>query len=166
MADVVLFDNGRAFFSGDAPQPLRYLLHAATTSDNFATTERLLLEARSRWPEYADAHVALYKFYFVAVRYVDAERAVWRALRDAARCGGFDRNYRRLHSQSAQWSARDGAARWYLFNLKALGVVRLRRMRPLAAQRVLKKLLELDLVDEIGGGAFLQIANAVVGKDD
>ncbi len=166
MAEVLLFDGGRAFFSSDAPQALRYLLHSATLSENSAMTEKLLLEARSRWPGEPDAHVALYKFYFVTVRYADAERAVWRSLREAAKKGGFTRNYRRLHPDSCDWSARDGATRWYLFNLKALGVVRLRRMRPLMAQRVLSKLLELDPVDEIGGAAFLQIANAVVGDDD
>ncbi len=166
MAEVLLFDGGRAFFSANAPTALRYLLHSALQSDSFAKTERLLLEARSRWPHEPDAHIALYKFYFVAVRYVEAERAVWLSMREAARVGGFTRNYRRLQPDTAQWLSREGATRWYLFNLKALGVVRLRRMRALSAQRVLKKLLQLDPVDEIGGGAFLQIANAVVGDDD
>lgn len=166
MAEVLLFDGGRSFFSSDAPVALRFLLHSATQSDNANSTEKLLLEARSRWPAEPDAHLALYKFYFVTVRYAEAERAVWRSLREAAKLGGFDRNYRRLTMTSAEWRRRDGAPRWYLFNLKALGVIRLRRMKAHAAQCVLKKLLELDPVDEIGGGAFLQIADAVVNDDD
>ncbi len=166
MAEVLLFDNGRSFFTGgDAPQPLRFLLHSATQSTDAATTERLLLEARERWPQHADGHLALYKFYFVAARYVDAERAVWRSLREAAALGGFHYRYRRLDRDSADWSRRDGAPRWYLFNLKALGVIRLRRARAAASQRVLEKLLELDPVDEIGGGSFLLIARAITGVD-
>lgn len=166
MAEVVLFDGGRDFFSSRAPQPLRYLLHSATLAGNAVQTETLLLEARSRWPAEPDAHIALYKFYFVMARYIEAERTVWRSLREAATCAGFTRNYRRLTAHSADWKTRDGAARWYLFNLKALGVVRLRRERAAGAQRVLQKLLELDPHDEIGGGAFLQIARAVTGADD
>lgn len=166
MAELILFDGGRAFFSANAPTALRFLLNAATQSDNAATTEKLLLEARSRWPQEPDGHLALYKFYFVCARYVDAERAVWQALREAARWGGFTRNYRRLCRDSADWRDRNGAARWYLFNLKALGVIRLRQVKPHSAQRVLEKLLELDPFDEIGGGTFLQIAKAVTGEND
>lgn len=166
MAEVLLFDGGRDFFSAHAPSGLKFLLHSATQSQSAPQTEKLLLEARSRWPHEPDAHVALYKFYFITVRYADAERAVWQSLREAAKSGGFTSNYRRVNSHTANWKAPDGATRWYLFNLKALGVIRLRRMHALAAQRVLNKLLELDPVDEIGGGAFLQIANAVVGDDD
>ena len=161
-----MFDSGRAFFSANTPTALRFLLNAATQSDSAATTEKLLLEARSRWPTEPDGHLSLYKFYFVCARYADAERAVWQALREAAEWGGFSRNYRRLHGGSADWRERNGAARWYLFNLKALGVIRLRQIKPRAAQRVLEKLLELDPHDEIGGGAFLQIARAVTGESD
>ena len=39
-------------------------------------------------------------------------------------------------------------------------MIRLRRAKVEAARRVLEKLLELDPVDEIGGGAFLHIARA------
>ena len=166
MAEVVLFDGGRDFFSAGAPQPLRFLLHSATLAENAMQTETLLLEARSRWPREPDAHIALYKFYFVTTRYVDAERAVWRSLREAGDRAGVTRNYRRVTTSSADWRNREGPARWYLFNLKALGVVRLRRQRADEAQRVLEKLLELDPNDEIGGGAFLQIARAVTGADD
>ncbi len=166
MAEIVLFDGGRDFFSSHAPQPLRYLLHSATLSENATQTETLLLEARSRWPFESDAHIALYKFYFVTGRYIEAERTVWRSLCAAATCAKITRNYRRLSAHSADWKTREGPTRWYLFNLKALGVVRLRRERAYEAQRVLQKLLELDPNDEIGGGAFLQIARAVTGEDD
>lgn len=160
MADVLLFGSGRAFFSDNPPKELRYLLNSALCAERPEVVEALLLEARRRWPQEADAHIGLYKFYFVSTRYAEAEAAVWAALRAAAGAAGFDRNYRRLHPDSADWSLRRGPERLYLFSLKALGVIRLRRAKVEQARQVLEKLLELDPGDEIGGGAFLHIARS------
>ena len=60
-------------------------------------------------------------------RYREAEGAVWQALREAARQVGFRRNYRLLGSDSADWLNDQSVSRLYLFSLKALGVIRLRR---------------------------------------
>ncbi|MCM2321029.1 hypothetical protein SAMN05216229_11110 [Geopseudomonas sagittaria] len=166
MAEVLLFASERAFFSERTPLKLRYLLNHALCAATPDGVEALLLEARRRWPEEPDAHIGLYKFYFVRARYQDAEAAVWAALRAAAAVAGFDRNYRRLHPGSADWSQRQGGERLYLFSLKALGVIRLRRARVAMARCVLEKLLELDPVDEIGGGAFLQIARSFSEDDE
>ena len=160
MSEVLLFAPERAFFSDGTPQKLRDLLNLALCAATPDGVESLLLEARRRWPQEPDAHIGLYKFYFVTRRYAEAEAAVWLALREAAQAAGFDRNYRRLHAASADWAQRRGAVRLYLFSLKALGVIRLRRGRVAQAQSVLEKLLELDPVDEIGGGAFLHIARS------
>lgn len=160
MGDVVLFSSDRSFFSDSAPVQLRYLINAAFCAPDGVAIEALLLQARRSWPEESDAHIALYKFYFVSVRYREAEAAVWAALRAASRRAGFDRNYRRLRYASADWSRRAGPERFFLFSMKALGVIRLRRNKVLAARSVLEKLAELDPYDEIGGGAFLQIARA------
>lgn len=166
MAEVLLFAGDRAFFSERTPHKLRYLLNHALCAATPDGVEALLLEARRRWPEEPDAHIGLYKFYFVRARYQDAEAAVWAALRAAAAVAGFDRNYRRLHPDSADWSQRQGGERLYLFSLKALGVIRLRRAKVAMARCVLEKLLELDPVDEIGGGAFLQIARSFSEDDE
>ncbi len=166
MAEVLLFAGDRAFFSEHTPHKLRYLLNHALCAATPDGVEALLLEARRRWPEEPDAHIGLYKFYFVRARYHDAEAAVWAALRAGAAGAGFDRNYRRLHPGSADWSRRQGGERLYLFSLKALGVIRLRRAKVAMARCVLEKLLELDPVDEIGGGAFLQIARSFSEDDE
>ena len=160
MGEVLLLATERAFFSESTPQRLRDLLNQALGAATPDGVEALLLEARRRWPQEPDAHIALYKFYFVTKRYREAEAAVWAALREASGLAGFDRNYRRLRPASADWSRRQGAERLYLFSLKALGVIRLRREKVAAARQVLEKLLELDPADEIGGGAFLHIARS------
>ena len=165
MAEVLLFTPERAFFSDRAPAELRHVLNHALCATDAEAQEALLLEARRRWPQEPDVHISLYKFYFVNVRYAAAEAAVWQALRIGAQLAGFDRNYRRLTRASADWSQRRGAIRLYLFSLKALGVIRLRRQRVSDARRVLEKLLELDPADEIGGGSFLQIARSFYEED-
>lgn len=165
MAEVLLFAGERAFFSERTPEALRFLLNSALCAAEPQAREALLLEARARWPGEPDAHIGLYKFYFVSTRYAEAEAAVWAALRAAAALAGFDRNYRRLHPGSADWRLRQGAERLYLFSLKALGVIRLRRERVAAARRVLEKLAELDPGDKIGGGAFLHIARSFTEDD-
>ncbi|MFD2835613.1 hypothetical protein ACFS3C_00295 [Azotobacter vinelandii] len=108
MADVLLFAGERAFFSDSTPQALRYLLNNALCAGTPDAVEALLLEARRRWPQEPDAHIGLYKFYFVSKRYEEAEAAAWAALRAAAQAAGFDRNYRRLQPGSADWSRRQG----------------------------------------------------------
>lgn len=166
MADVLPFEASRAFFSDATPRELRHLLNHALAATSPEQTEAHLLKARRNWPNEPDAHISLYKFYFVAHQYAKAEAAVWAALRSAAEELGIRRNYRLLHSLSADWSQRQGAERLYLFSLKALGVIRLRRARVVQARAVLEKLLELDPHDEIGGGAFLHIARSFLEEDD
>ncbi|TBU98832.1 hypothetical protein [Stutzerimonas kirkiae] len=165
MGELLLWGTTRAFFSDRTPTGLRYLLSAAQSLEHPAAVEALLLEALRRWAEEPDAHIGLYKFYFFHARYREAEVAVWRALRSAAASAGFNRNYRRLRPDSADWQRRAGGERLYLFSLKALGVIRLRRGRVRDARRVLEQLLALDPFDEIGGGAFLQIARSFTEDD-
>lgn len=160
MGDVLLFDAGRSYFSANPPEALRYLLNSALTCPEPEKTEALLLQARQRWPDEADAHIALYKFYFVAARYLEAEATAWGALKKAAQLAGFTHQYRALSAFSADWLQRNGPERLYLFSMKALGVIRLRRGKVNAARKVLEKLAELDPTDEIGGGAFLDIARS------
>lgn len=159
MSKVVAFpahrSGGSLFFSGEPPEAL-----AAVSSDGALNgdAEGELLAIIARYPEALDARIALYKFYFRRGHYVEAERAAWGTLREAARQGRFTRNYRRLTPASADWEDHRAPARLYLFSLKALGVIRLRRGKTASARRVLTKLLELDPQDGVGGGTFLNIA--------
>jgi tetratricopeptide (TPR) repeat protein len=166
MAEVLPFGSKRAFFSDSTPVELRYVLNSALCAESPEIMEALLLKARRGWPREPDVHISLYKFYFVSNRYEKAEAAVWAALRAAAEDLGINRNYRRLSPQSADWTQRQGPERLYLFSLKALGVIRLRRARVSQARAVLEKLLELDPQDEIGGEAFLHIARSFTEEDD
>jgi len=157
---VLPFTSARAFFSPDTPAPLHRLLDVALSAKSEAVQEQSLLRARTLWPDEPDTHIALYKYYFVCGKYNLAETAVWQALKIAAALIGCNRNYRKLDKCSADWARKSGPERLYLFSLKALGVCRLRRGRVLAAASVLRKLRELDESDDIGGAAYLEIAES------
>ncbi|WP_432695100.1 hypothetical protein ACQUQP_11120 [Marinobacterium sp. YM272] len=165
MENIALIDGQQRFFSDNLPAELGLLLYQASGKADPAEKEALLLAALKRWPEALDTHVALYKLYFRTARYEDAERQVWRTLKTSARIGGFRWNYRLLEPETAAWLEDQTVARLYLFSLKALGVVRLRRGRVVLAHRVLSKLLQLDVNDEIGGSNFLAIAQRFLEEE-
>lgn len=161
MSKVVALDTEDQFFFSDKTDPvLAQQLKQANSTRDPAEKEILLLAALKQWPQALDTYIALYKFYFRTGQYRQAEAHVWHTLREAAKQGGFNRNYRRLGINSAPWLADQSIARLYLFSLKALGVIRLRRGRVKLAEQVLDKLLELDPTDELGGGNFLNIARS------
>jgi hypothetical protein len=165
MSRVIPIDGPAVLFS-DRPDPeaARMLRQADAASDPEVKGE-ILRKAVAAHPHALDAHVALYKFHFRTGAFRDAERAVWHALIEVARQGGFGFRYNRLTRDTAPWLTDKSVARIYLFSLKALGVVRLRRGRVAAAERVLTKLLELDPRDEIGGSNFLGIARSFHDED-
>lgn len=158
MDNIALIDGQQRYFSDKLPDELGLILYQASTKTDPLEKEQLLLTALERWPESLDTYIALYKLYFRTARYEEAERQVWRTLKTSARLGGFRWNYRLLKADTAPWLEDQTVARLYLFSLKALGVIRLRRGRVILAHRVLSKLLELDINDEIGGSNFHGIA--------
>lgn len=165
MAEIASIDGRPAYFSDHTlPEVARRLARAGLETDPAARGE-LLRAALAEHPGALDAHIALYKLCFRTGRHREAERAVWHALGEAARQGGFRRNYRLLGPSSADWLNEQSVSRLYLFSLKALGVVRLRRGRIALAERVLSKVLELDPQDELGAGNFRSIARSMAEED-
>lgn len=161
----------RQYFSSDLPVALKLALdnlvlslplqtQAPTQSFVNNELEMRLQRIVADWPECIDPYIALFKYYFRVARYYEAEVTVWQAMRLEARRGGFGINYRRHQPDPDYWLANDSSQRHYLFCLKALGVIRLRRGRLAMARRVLSKLLQLDPHDEIGGGSFLRICES------
>lgn len=127
--------------------------------------EQQLLALIERWPDCIDPYIALFKFYFRTANYAEGEKTVWRAIDMLCRRLPVSSNYRLAHPGQIDWLAQGSDQRHYLFCLKALGVIRLRRERVRLAYVVLSKLAELDPFDEIGGGSFLSIARALLDED-
>jgi hypothetical protein len=71
---------------------------------------------------------------------------------------GFSTDWRQLDSTSAEWLPAVGATRYFLYSLKALAFIRLRREDPEGARRILDKLQELDPEDQVGGSVIQDLA--------
>lgn len=169
-SNVRQLNGDRQFFSHAIPAGLVFELNQVATAginhsgvegfDYSEAQEARLIKIKEAWSGYVDPYFALFKFYFRAAKYRQAEIIVWQAAKLLADRQGFSVNYRRLTQQTTDWLQNDTDQRHFLFCLKALGVIRLRRDKVFLAKKVLSKLSELDPFDEIGGGNFLQIAES------
>jgi tetratricopeptide (TPR) repeat protein len=120
--------------------------------------EQRIRKLQQQWPQCVDPHIALFKLYFRTAQYAQAEKEVWLAMKLLSSRQKFKCNYRLLQVGDMDWLENDSDQRQFLFCLKALGVIRLRRGKILLAKTVLDKLAQLDPYDEIGGASYWQIA--------
>lgn len=156
--------NGRMAF-GDVPEHVDQKLQAAVAArENPETCEALLWEAHKLGPRVLPVFYALYKFYFNRKRLADAERAALIGMDAAAHEMGVSADWRTLTPASAaDWTVA-GATRFYLFTMKALAFINLRRDRADIANELLAKLAELDPADHVGYGVIALLAKG--GMED
>ncbi len=120
--------------------------------------ERLLRNSLQTQPDGLPAYYALYKLLFRQSRLEEAEDVARSALRSSARMGGFEPCWQNLHWESADWSAVDSPAHFYLFTLKALSFILLRRQTFAECEQILKKLDEIDPEDSVGASVIRSYA--------
>lgn len=149
--------DGRMAF-GEVPDHIDERLQAAVEARlDPARCEALLWEAHRLGPRVLPVFYALYKFYFNLRRLADAERVALIGLEAAAREGGFAADWRRLGPDATDWTAH-GAPRFFLFTLKALAFIRLRRGEREAALALLDALRRIDPADQVGYGVIALLA--------
>jgi hypothetical protein len=142
-------------FGGVAPADVdRRLCDAAAAYADPRRAESLLLDAQRLDPDCLPVYFALYKFYFYKSRLADAERAARQALATAASLGRFPADWTALALDSADWADVHGPAHFYLFSLKALAFIRLRRGADDETRAILVKLAELDPRDSVGAAVI------------
>ena len=154
-------------FNGCAVVPLelqQLLNQPLNVCDDWQRAERLLLEAGAKMPEWLEIKVALYKMYAYSNRLDESLALIDEVLREAALQGGFCDDWRKLEKDSAEWGNARGAVRFYLYSLKALGFVLLRKGEVMMAYEALQKLCELDPGDQVGGGVVYEMAERI--QDD
>jgi tetratricopeptide (TPR) repeat protein len=147
------------FYAGTVPPRVGGLLEEAMSA--YADTvqaEALLQQARREAPEALPVYFSLYKFYFYKGRLTDAEEAARSALDIAARQGGFPDAYETLTPETTDWTRHDSPQHFYLFSLKALAFIRLRRGDVRGCEGILDKLKELDSADTVGGTVIGSLA--------
>ncbi len=142
-------------FAREVPPVIAKLLQDAATA--FAQThhaEAILWSAQAIDPGCLPVYFSLYKFYFYKGRLDMAERVARQALTVSARHGGFDADWRTVDILSADWCNRCGPPHFYLFSLKALAFICLRRTRAEESGEILDKLAEIDPEDSVGAGVI------------
>jgi tetratricopeptide (TPR) repeat protein len=154
----------RALYGGDTPAPVTALLEQAMQC--YADTDRaegLLWQARLAAPQALSVFFSLYKFYFYKHQLEKAELTVRQALQVAARQGGFDSDWRRLDRDSTEWTVNNLPAHFFLFSLKALAFIRLRRGEIAECREILEKLAVIDPADQVGACVIRAYAEGAVG---
>ena len=139
---------------GAVPPPADDLLARARAAwrDVPAATV-LLAQALAIAPDCLPLHHARYKFHSSHGQYALAEAAARTALAEAARQAGLPSDWRALDhgvDPAINWADVQGAAHFYLFTLKALAYLRLRRGDLAEAGAVLDTLARLDPGDGVG----------------
>lgn len=141
------------------PDVDRHLLEAAAAYHDTPLAEQLLWRALAIDPSCLKVYFSLYKFYFYKHRLADAEQVTLTALETAARQGGFAADWTVLTPASADWSSLDEPQHFYLFSLKALAFIRLRRGKREESLALLAKLHELDPRDSVGSTVIRDLAS-------
>lgn len=140
----------------------------ADAAMHYADAERAeasLLEARALDPSCLPVYFALYKFYFYQSRLQEAEAITLQALLASARQADIPEDWQQLSAHTIDWSDIRAPQHFYLFSLKALAFIRLRRGEADQANALLRKIEELDPRDSVGASVIRTLA-AAAGKLD
>ena len=134
--------------------------------EDWQRAEGLLLDACTQLPHRLEPHIALYKMYAYSNRLDDALEHIDHVLTQAAAQGVFAADWRSLAPDSADWPNAQGPLRHYLYTLKALGFVLLRKGELEDAQAALNKLCALDPGDQVGGSVVLGMAERLMDEEE
>ena len=152
----------RVVFGRNIPAEVNACLQEVVScADDFERARELFYRARDMQPDQLEVYIALYKFCFYRGHLNEAELVVHDALKQSAQRGGFCDDYHQLNSASTDWLMQEGAARVYLYSLKALAFICLRKGDSDTAMQVLTKLQELDEHDQVGSSVVMDMAEAI-----
>ena len=152
-------DSPPRSLAGEMPPIVAGLLQqAAEAQAQPHRVESILWSAQAMYPQCLPVYFALYKFYFYRGRLEEAENATRMALVAAASNGGFAPEWYALKRDTVDWRDTFGPQHFYLFSLKALAFIRLRRGARNDCMALLEKLAEIDPDDSVGATVIRDIA--------
>ncbi|MGR9101182.1 MAG: hypothetical protein ACU826_11510 [Gammaproteobacteria bacterium] len=158
------FPDDEVLFSPNMPQPVNALLQDAVIASRTdkLRAETLFKQAYEMDKACLQTYFALYKFYFYQARLIEAERFVIAGLEEAARQGGFPADYRRLFRAEPKWNLyANESSLFYLYTLKALAFIKMRRNDVSQGRLILKMMRELDPEDRSGASVVMALAKAL-----
>ena len=164
MSQLGFFEE-RVLFSPDVPEEVNKLLQMAVAASHAdkPLAEKYFRQAQALDGTCLQTYFALYKFYFYQGRLLEAECEVMAALTESARQGGFPADYRQLARELGQWDMyASDIPLFYLYSLKALAFIKLRRQLDAEAQSILVVMRALDPEDRSGASVIMDLADAVM----
>ncbi|MGZ5051836.1 MAG: hypothetical protein ACXWF8_12510 [Methylobacter sp.] len=156
-----LYEN-KVLFDLNIPEPVNRLLQAGVTAHRAdkELAESLFKQAQQLDRRCLQTYFALYKFYFYQKRLHEAEREAIAALQEAAWQGRFPSDYR--HLARVGWNMYGSEiSLFYLYTLKALAFIKLRKNQETEAKLILSLLQTLDPEDRCGGSVIAALADAL-----
>ena len=136
------------YFGSDTPPAVRRLLEQAVEAAP-AEREALLWTAQATAPDCLAVYYLLYKFHAQQRQFELAERAASKGLVVAAKQAGLPKDWRRAINDTHDFMS-PGPARFWLFTLKALAFIALRRQQPELAAELLARIKLLDPLHTVG----------------
>lgn len=163
METVTRLIEERVLFARKMPAAANRCLQEAAATPQADRAEAALMRAAALSPELLAVDVARYKFYFYRGQMAEAEEVVRGTLAKAAVQGGFAEDWR-LHDQPLVGrEASEGPQRYYLYALKALAFISLRREAREQAAGLLAALRLMDPQDLIGASVIKDLMD---GSED
>ena len=145
----------------------RLLREPINISQDWQRAERLLHQVREELPKATEVKIALFKMYAYAFRTEESLALIHEALAETATAGGFSPDWRNLSLADMDYRyPLTGAARLFLYTLKALGFVSMRHGDLKTAGEALDKLETLDPDDQVGGSVVRRIYTGLTEEED
>ena len=164
MNHVVKLKNKQCYFSDNINDEVSIHLKRISTLSEFSEKENELKQLINKWPESLDAYIALFKLYFRSGLLRQAELFAQKPLKQAAKQTNLPQQFITVSLEQYRIKNFHSASHIYLYCIKALGVIRLKRGRFHLAFKTLNALAILDPKDDLGGGIFLAACLDIMNK--
>ncbi|WP_374317134.1 hypothetical protein [Aquabacterium sp.] len=153
MVNILTGESSTDLFGGDVPPQVKRLVEEARQADNPERALALLWTAQVCAPECPSLYYLLYKFHARHADFEQAELAALKGLEVAAEQAHLPDDWQSVTIDMADFQS-PGPARFWLFTLKALSFIRMRKQDPDAARLYLNKVMELDPQGGTGAGVI------------
>lgn len=151
--NILTGESSTDLFGGEVPPQVKDLVEQARNAETPERALALLWTAQVCAPECPSLYYLLYKFHARHADFEQAELAALKGLDIAAEQAHLPDDWRQVTSSMADFLS-PGPARFWLFTLKALAFIRLRRKDPESATAYLAKVNELDPQGGTGAGVI------------
>jgi hypothetical protein len=155
-------ESSTDLFGGDVPPQVKSLVEQARTAETPERALALLWTAQVCAPNCPSLYYLLYKFHATHADFEQAEMAALKGLEVAADQAHLPDDWRIVTADMGDFMS-PGPARFWLFTLKALAFIRLRKLDTASARAYLGKVQELDPQGGSGSGVIEALLKAAEG---